>query len=183
MSWPQFWLADAAEEVDLGLEEVDVALLVGHQLLEEVLRDVVPDLLAVVAGFLVEVARVVLAGEVAVEGLARALADAQRVEGLEVRVAFEEDDPVHQLVGVVHLLDALGARLVGEMAVAPVLLEAIVQPVLADRRQLAAQRLVEILDDPCIALHRPAFPMRRGLGARSRAKLGDRVPGRNMESF
>jgi hypothetical protein len=68
-------------------------------------------------------------------------------------MAFEEDDPGDQLVGVVHLLDALLAALLGHVAQPPVLLEPVVQPVLADRRQLAPQRAVEILDDLIVALH------------------------------
>jgi hypothetical protein len=84
-----------------------VPLLVGHQLLEEVLRHVVADLLAIVPRLGIEGAGVVLGGEVAFQRFGRALADAERIEGLQVRVALEEDDPVHELVGMVHLLDAL----------------------------------------------------------------------------
>src|SRR5262245_55944810 len=60
---------DAIDEVQLRLEKVDVALLVLHQALEQVARDVVLDAMAVGRRFLVERTRRVLRGEVALEDL------------------------------------------------------------------------------------------------------------------
>ena len=52
-----------------------------------------------------------------------------------------------------HLLDRLLAPDLGHLEEAPIAEEAVVQPVLVDRRELMTQRLVEILDDLCVALH------------------------------
>src|SRR5690606_33777459 len=71
-----------------------------------------------------------------------------------------EDDPVDQPVCVVHLLDALFAALLGELAKAPIGLKAVMQPVLADRGQFGPERLVEIIDNTIVALHR--VPLKYG---------------------
>ena len=130
-----------------------MALLVGEKLFEQVLAHIVPDRLAELTRGLVRLARVVLAGEVALEHFLDRLADAKRGDALQVRMAFEEDDALDQLVGVVHLLDGLLALLLGELAVAPILEQTVVQPVLVDRSQFQEQRLVKPLDDLCFALH------------------------------
>jgi hypothetical protein len=64
-------LAERLHQVELGLEEVDVALLVLDELLEEDLGGIVAHLLAMVARLDVEVARVVLGGEVGLQRLLR----------------------------------------------------------------------------------------------------------------
>jgi hypothetical protein len=91
--------------------------------------------------------------EIAVERFPQVLSDAQRVQFLQVRVPAQEDDPLDQPVGMMHFLDAFGARFGGYAAIAPILLQAVMQPVLADRGQLTPQRLVEIVDDLLVALH------------------------------
>ena len=54
-------------------------------------------------------------------------------------MAFQKDDPGDQPVGMVHLLDAFGAGLVGQMAKAPVFLQTVMQPVLADGGQFGPE--------------------------------------------
>src|SRR5690606_31034037 len=65
----------------------------------------------------------------------------------------EEDDALDQPVGVVHLLDRFHALLLRQLGVAPVLGEAVVQPVLIDRGELVAQGAVEDLDDLRVPSH------------------------------
>src|SRR5882724_8711951 len=56
---------DALDEVELGFEEVDVVLLVLHQILEQVARDVVLHAVAIGRRFLIERAGADLGGEIA----------------------------------------------------------------------------------------------------------------------
>ena len=55
-------------------------------------------------------------------------------------MGLEEDDPGDQPIGMVHLLDAFLAALLGHVAEAPVLLQPVVQPVLAHRLELGPQQ-------------------------------------------
>src|SRR5262249_14397229 len=84
-----------------------------------------------------------------------------RIEHLHVGKAVEEDDALDQLVGVLHLLDRFLAPLLGERAIAPIVQQAIVQPILVDGGQLVPQPAVEIFDDGRIALH-AALPWQYG---------------------
>ena len=145
--------ADALDQVELGLEEVDVVFLVLHQAFEQVTRDVVLHAMAVGRGFLVERAGGVLGRQIALDDLLDVLADTQGIEHLHVRETVEEQDPIGELVGVLHLLDTLLAPDLGHLEQAPIIEDPVVQPVLVDRRQLVAQPLVEIFDDLGIALH------------------------------
>ena len=72
---------------------------------------------------------------------------------LQVGMAFEEDDARDELVGVMHFLDRFRALLLGELAVAPVLQQPVVKPVLVDGAELQKQRLVKPLDDLFFAFH------------------------------
>ena len=139
--------ADLLDEVELGLEEVDMAFLVRHQLLEQVLGHPVADALAIGGGLAVEVAGIVFGRKVAFEDFLDGLADAQRVEHLQVGEAVEEDDALDEAVRVVHLLDGFLAPGLGELLVAPIVQDPVMEPVLVDRRQLAAQAAIEILDN------------------------------------
>jgi hypothetical protein len=64
-----------------------------------------------------------------------------------------KDDAVDQLVGVLHFLDGFRAPFLGEILEAPVVEQAIVQPILIDRGQFVPERLVQEIDDLWIALH------------------------------
>ena len=146
--------AEAAAATEAPLQEPNVgSFLVGKQLLEELHGYVVAVLLADLARLLVGGAGVVLASEVALKHFLDVLADVQGVEHLHVRKAVEEDDAVDQLVGVLHLLDGFRAPFLGEILEAPVVEQPVVQPVLVDRGQFVAERLVQEIDDFWIALH------------------------------
>ena len=101
----------------------------------------------------VEVARDVLALEIALQHLLEVLPDHQRRDVLQVGQALQEDDAHHQLVGVLHLLDQFLALLLGELGEAPVVEHAVVQPVLVDGAQLVLEGLVQDVDDLFLALH------------------------------
>ena len=87
--------------------------------------------------------RAVLELEVALELLGHGLADVELVEALQVRQALEEEDALDEPLGVLHLVDRLGAALRGERVVAPVLAHLRVQEVLVDRDELAGEHLVQ----------------------------------------
>src|SRR6185312_4441275 len=59
--------AELGHEIELRLEEVDVVLLVGHQLFEQIAADIVLDRVTVGRGLGVKLARRHLGGEIAVE--------------------------------------------------------------------------------------------------------------------
>jgi hypothetical protein len=54
---------------------------------------------------------------------------------------------------VFHFLDRFLAPLLGQILVAPIVEQAVMQPILIYRRELVAQRFVEIVDDLGLAIH------------------------------
>src|SRR6202044_3788274 len=145
--------AELGDQIKLGLEKIDVMLFVAHQLLEQVARDVILDRVAMGGGLLVERARVHLGAQIAFEDLFHRLPDMQRIEHLHVGEAVEKDDAVDELVGVLHLLDGLLAPLLGEIAIAPIVQQPVMQPILVDRGKFMPQGLVEIIDDDRLTAH------------------------------
>ena len=75
-------------------------LLVVCELLEQVLRHAVVDRDAIGRRLEIERARLHLGFEIGAQHLLDRFADAQRIEALHVREAFEEQDARHELVGV-----------------------------------------------------------------------------------
>ena len=71
-------------------------------------------------------------GKVDIEDLLDVLPDVQRVEHLHVGEAVEEDDALDELVGMLHFLDRFLAPLLGEILVAPVIQQPVMQPVLTN---------------------------------------------------
>jgi 1-deoxyxylulose-5-phosphate synthase len=145
--------ADGVEQLELGLEEVDVAFLVAEQFLEQMHAHIVAQGLAEFARGFVGLAGVVFTGEVGLEHFLDGLADAERCNPLQVRMAFEEDDALDELVGVMHLFDGFGALLGGKLLHTPIGEQAEMHPVLVHRTELEEQRLVKPLDDLCFAFH------------------------------
>src|SRR5205814_4992819 len=84
--------AELGDEIELGLEIVDVLFLVVHELLEQVAGDVILDRMAMRRGFLVKRPRRHLRRKIAVEHLSDVLPDAKRIDHLHVGKAVEEDD-------------------------------------------------------------------------------------------
>src|ERR1700687_33300 len=145
--------SDPPDHIELGFEEVDVVLLVLHQALEQIARDVILDAVAVGRRFLIKATGAHLGGEVALDDFLDVLADPQGIEHLHVGKPVEEQDAIGEAVGVVHLLDGFLAPLLGQLQQTPIVQHPIMQPILVDGGELAAQTLVEIFDDSCVALH------------------------------
>ena len=70
------------------------------------------------------------------------LTDAQRIKLLQVRVTAKEQDTGNDLVRMVHLFNAFFAGFLGHVTKALIFLHTVVQPVLADGRQLTSQSVV-----------------------------------------
>src|SRR3984893_14680416 len=144
---------DPPDQVKLGFEEVDVVLLVLHQAFEQIARDVVLDAVAVGRRFLIKATGADLGGEVALDDFLDVLPDPQGIQHLHVGKPVEEQDAIGEPIGVMHLLDGFLAPLLGQLQQTPVVQHPKMQPILVDGGELAAQTLVEIFDDSCVALH------------------------------
>ena len=103
---------------------------------------------------LIQRTRANLGGQIALDDLLDVLADAQRIEHLHVGKAIEEQDPIGEAIGMVHLFDRLLAPQLGQFEQAPIVQQPVMQPILVDRSQLAAEALVEIFNDSGVALHK-----------------------------
>jgi hypothetical protein len=79
---------DLPDELELGLKEVDVPLLVGCEPLEQVLCHTVIDRVTILSRFQVERPRLVLGREIALDHLLNALPGPQWVQVLRVGKAF-----------------------------------------------------------------------------------------------
>src|SRR5689334_9300970 len=145
--------ADPPDQVELGLEEIDVMLLRLHQAFEEIARDVILDAVAVSCRFLIKIARADFGGEIAFDDLLDVLPDPQGIEYLHIGKAVEKNDAIGEAVGVLHFLDGFLAPGLGHLEQAPIAQEAVVQPILVYGGEFVAQTLVEIFDDLRVALH------------------------------
>jgi hypothetical protein len=92
--------------------------------------------------------------QVALQRLFDVLADQQLAQVLQVRQAFQEQDALHQSVGVLHLVDRLVVGVLAQARQSPVIEHPRVQKVLVDRGQLVLEDLVQRLQDDGVALHR-----------------------------
>ena len=113
--------------------------------------------------------------QIGLEHFRHGLADMQLAQILKVRQAFQEQDALDHLIGVLHLVDRLVIFDMRQLAIAPVLQHAGVQEVLVDGRQLILQHHIEVLDDLRIALHGRLVLIlvtRGAAGARGTAVLG-----------
>ena len=129
--------------------------------------------------FLIERARRHLRRQIAVQHLFDVLPDVQRVEHLHIREAVEKDDALDELVGVLHFLDQFLAPLLGQILVAPIFEQPIVQPVLVDRGQFVPKCLVEKFDDFSVTLHNQ-LPV---MGVRMNAPVPPRALAKNMNAL
>src|SRR5262249_42572010 len=89
------------------------------------------------------------------ELLRHRLADVDLAEPLQVGQAFEVEQALDEAVGMLHLVDRFGAKLLPQTLVAPVLAHPRVDEVLVDRRELVRENLIEELEDPILTLHAP----------------------------
>jgi hypothetical protein len=84
--------AKLGDEIELGLQKVDVLLLIVHQLLEQVASHVVLDRVAMSRSFLVKRPRIQFGLQVALDHLLDGLPDMECFERLHIWSAVEEDD-------------------------------------------------------------------------------------------
>ena len=119
-------------KVELRFEEVDMPFLVADQFFEQAHGRVITRFAAIFSRFDIKRPRIMFSGQITFQRLLRRLPDPQRIELLQVGVTFQKDDAFDQLVRVLHLFDGLFAAFLGHVPKAPVFLEAVVQPVLAD---------------------------------------------------
>src|SRR5271168_558403 len=89
-----------ADQIELGFEEIDVVLLVCHQLLEQVPRDIILHAVTICGGFLVKLSGGKLRRQIAIQNLLDGLADMQRIQQLQIGKALEKNDAYDELVGV-----------------------------------------------------------------------------------
>ena len=108
--------ADVLDLLDLGLEPVDVLFLGDEDPLEERPRAVVALLRREVDPVVQALDGVVLEVEVDLHHLGHGLADVDLHVLLHVRDGVEVEDPVHRLLGVLHLADRLLFGVVGQAA-------------------------------------------------------------------
>src|SRR5438874_6740387 len=73
---------ELGHEIELRLQKIDVLFLVGHQLLEQIARDVILDGMAISRSLLIELPRRELRAQIGVEDLLDGLADVQRIDHL-----------------------------------------------------------------------------------------------------
>src|SRR5690554_6289425 len=132
---------------------VDMPFFVGQQVTEQITRDIVLDLFAVFDGLDVVVAPVMLDLEIALEHFADVFTNVQFAEVLQVGNAFEEQNTVDQLLGMLHLFDGLVVLPLGQFLQAPVLVHFGMQKILVDGYQLVAESLVEMFDNLDVAFH------------------------------
>ncbi|EGE58298.1 hypothetical protein RHECNPAF_33400101 [Rhizobium etli CNPAF512] len=137
-----------------------MAFLIRQQFFEKFHGNVVAGLVTDVARLLVGRAGVIFAGQIGFQHFLDILADTQGRECLQVGMTFEEDDARYKPVGMVHLFDGFGAFLLGELGVAPILEQPIMNPILIDSPELEEQCLVKPLDDLFVAFQCPlsCFP-------------------------
>ncbi|CUX39401.1 conserved hypothetical protein [Agrobacterium genomosp. 13 str. CFBP 6927] len=150
-----FFRANLAEQVKLSFEEVDMAFLVNQQSFKKLHGDVVSGLGTDITGFLVGGPCVVFAGEIRFQHFLDVLADAQRRQGLKVGMAFEEDNTIDDLVGVLHLFDGFCTLLLCKLGVAPVVQKPVVKPILVYCTEFEKKGLVKPLDDFFVAFQCP----------------------------
>src|SRR5207249_2495100 len=154
------------DQAHLGFDPVRVVLLTFQHLLEELPGAVIARASGRLDARVEEADRVTLELEVEAELLGHGLADVHLPESLDVRHAFEIQDPLDELVGVAHLTERLFADLLPQTLVAPVLAHPSVDEVLVDRGELGREDLVQEGDDLLGASHSSPLTLRTDSGAR-----------------
>src|SRR5438067_6258739 len=99
--------AEALGEVDLGFQPVDVLFLALQDRGKEVPRNIVLHRFAMRDRLLQHGARGAFLLEVALERFEGVFAEEELAEVLEVRQPFEEENPLDEAIGVLHLVDRL----------------------------------------------------------------------------
>ena len=91
--------------------------------------------------------------QVSLENFLDRFADLQPTQQLEIRQSVEKENPLGQLVRMLHFVDRFVPLEFSQFRHAPIVEHAIMQPILVDRGKFVFQSFVEKLDDFYIALH------------------------------
>ncbi len=130
-----------------------MTFFICQKLVKKLLGNIVTEFIADFAGLLVGCASVVFALKIAFQNFLDVLTDAQWRNLLQVRMAFKEDDPVDQLVRMLHFFDGFFTFFLSKTRETPVVEQTIVQPVLVYCAKFEKQCLVKPLDDLWFAFH------------------------------
>lgn len=137
----------------LRFKEIDVTFLIRREFLEKGLGDSVVYRIAVLSRIKVERARFDFRRQITAQNFLDSLADAQGIKHLHIWEPIEEENAIDKAIGVLHLLNGFLAPLFGETLVASIVENAVVEPVLVDCRQFAAQASIEIVEYLGVAAH------------------------------
>src|SRR5690349_9998901 len=114
-------LTDGRDQVELGLEPIQMLLLAHEDVFDELAGAVVADLGAKRDALVEARDRIDLELTVELQLLRDGLADVDLVEALQVGNAVKIEDALDEIVGVLHLLDRFFANARVEPEVTPVL--------------------------------------------------------------
>ena len=145
--------ADLLDQLQLRFQEINMLLLVVGEVLEQVFRHAIVDRDAKGGGLQVKGARGEFRIQVHLDDFLHGFANRQRVQLLHVGKAVEEQDAGGELVGVGHFLNGFFPPFLRQALVAPVVEDAVMQPILVDGGQLAAQATVEKFNHSGVAAH------------------------------
>src|SRR5947209_1133707 len=151
-------LTKPVHQLQVGLEVVDMLLLVGEDALEEVSGGDVPLLPTHRDTGTQPRKDFLLDSQISLELLPYGLPYPQRQQLLVVRQTLQEQDAVGDPLRMLHLLDGLRPGVLGELGESPVGLHLGVQEVLIDGGQLTGQLFVEQRQDLVIAAHNAKPP-------------------------
>src|SRR5579863_9050098 len=136
-------LPNLFDELELRLQPVHVVLRIHQDSRQELLASVVANVAAKLDALVELRDRLRLEGGVVSEDLDHGLPDRKLAQLLQIGQAIEKEDALHELVGVLHLVDRLLVNLLAEVLVTPVQAHLGVEEVLTDGGQLAGQDFVE----------------------------------------
>src|SRR4051794_21447180 len=145
--------AELLDELLLRLQEIDIAFLVGRKPFVQKLRHPIIDRIAIRRRLQIKPTRFNFGGKIAAQNLFDVLAHPEGIEHLHVRETVQEEDAIDKAIGVLHFLDRFLAPFLGEILVTPVIEDAIMQPILIDGCEFAAQSAIEIFDNLCVSAH------------------------------
>src|ERR1700722_8342065 len=151
-------LAELADQLELGLEPIGVILFAREYPLEQIPGAVI--VLGHAQGDAPVQSGDGLALQIEAEGqlFDGRLSDLHRSQPLQVGVALQVQDPLDELVGILHLADRLVTEPLTQALVSPVVEHLCIQEVLVDRGELCREHLIEQFDDALVTVHRCSPP-------------------------
>src|SRR3974377_23529 len=108
---------------------------------------------AIFRRFRIEGARGELRGQVAANNFLHRLPDPQRIEDLEIGESFQKKNASDKTISMAHFLNRFLAPLLCYFLKSTIIENAIMQPILIDGCQFAAQAAIEIVENSVVAPH------------------------------